>query len=96
MAYLDAIAKIIADGQAAGEFRDDVSPHLVARATFGALDGIALTWALGKAEKGGLMRAAAQLASILLRGLLPPGEPFEEPVRRGRKGTRAPRASKNP
>src|SRR5579871_6228612 len=50
MAYLDAIAKVVAEGQKNGDFRDDVAPHLVARATFGALDGIALTWALGKAE----------------------------------------------
>src|ERR1700678_2888109 len=48
MAYLDAIARVVAEGQKAGDFRDDVAPHLVARATFGALDGIALTWALGK------------------------------------------------
>jgi TetR/AcrR family fatty acid metabolism transcriptional regulator len=70
-AYLDAIARIVADGQAAGDFRGDVSPHLAARATFGALDGIALTWALGKADRGGLMRAAGQLADVLLRGLSP-------------------------
>jgi TetR/AcrR family fatty acid metabolism transcriptional regulator len=71
MAYLDAIARVVAEGQAAGDFRDDVAPHLVARATFGALDGIALTWALGKAEQGALRRAAGQLADVMLRGLAP-------------------------
>ncbi len=70
-AYLDAIARIVSDGQKSGELRADVSPHLVARATFGALDGIALTWALGRAEEGGLKRAARQLSSILLAGLAP-------------------------
>ncbi len=70
-AYLDAIAKIIADGQATGAFRQDVSPHLAARAIFGALDGITLTWALGRAEQGALGRAAGQLADVLLRGLAP-------------------------
>src|ERR1700677_952627 len=70
-AYLDAIARVVADGQASGDFRDDVAPHLVARATFGALDGIALTWALGKAEQGALRRAAVQLADVMLRGLAP-------------------------
>jgi len=69
MAYLDAIAKVVAEGQAEGLFRADVSPSLVARATFGALDGIALTWALGRAEHGALGRAAKQLADVLLRGL---------------------------
>src|SRR4029079_15596211 len=70
-AYLDAIAKIIAEGQSAGAFRPDVSPHLAARAIFGALDGITLTWALGRAESGALARAATQLADVLLRGLAP-------------------------
>jgi TetR/AcrR family fatty acid metabolism transcriptional regulator len=69
--YLDAIAKIVSEGQADGEFRKDVSPHLVARATFGALDGIALTWALGRAEQGALVRSARQLADVMLRGLAP-------------------------
>lgn len=71
LAYLDAIAKVIAEGQAAGDFRRDVSPHIAARAIFGALDGITLTWALGRAEQGALARAAGQLADILLRGLSP-------------------------
>jgi TetR/AcrR family fatty acid metabolism transcriptional regulator len=74
-AYLDAIARVVADGQAAGELRDDVSPHLVARSIFGALDGIAMTWALGKADRGGLVRASGQLAEIFLRGLAPRGDP---------------------
>lgn len=70
-AYLDAIARIVSEGQASGDFRKDVSPHVAARAVFGALDGIALTWALGRAERGALGRAATQLADILLRGLAP-------------------------
>lgn len=69
LAYLDLIAKVIAEGQAAGDFRRDVSPNLAARAIFGALDGITLTWALGRAEQGALARAASQLGDVLLRGL---------------------------
>jgi TetR/AcrR family transcriptional regulator, fatty acid metabolism regulator protein len=72
-AYLEAIASVIAEGQATGEMRKDISPHLAARAIFGALDGIAMTWALGKAERGGLVWASAQLAQILLDGLTPRG-----------------------
>jgi TetR/AcrR family fatty acid metabolism transcriptional regulator len=71
VSYLDAVAKVISEGQASGEFRKDVSASIAARVTFGALDGVALTWALGKAEKGALARAAQQLAQILLRGLAP-------------------------
>jgi TetR/AcrR family fatty acid metabolism transcriptional regulator len=71
LAYLDAIARIVHEGQDAGDFRTDVSPHIAARAVFGALDGITLTWALGRAEQGALARAATQLSDILLRGLAP-------------------------
>ena len=69
--YLDLMALVIADAQHAGELRADVSPRIVARAIFGALDGIALTWALGNAEAGGLTRAGTQLADVLLQGLEP-------------------------
>jgi TetR/AcrR family fatty acid metabolism transcriptional regulator len=68
-AYFDAIARVIADGQASGELRADISPHLAARAIFGALDAITMTWALGKAEPGGLSRASGQLVELVLRGL---------------------------
>ncbi len=71
-AYLDAIARVIAEGQASGELRADLSPHLAARAIFGALDAITMTWALGKAEPGGLLRASGQLVEMVLRGLTPP------------------------
>jgi TetR/AcrR family fatty acid metabolism transcriptional regulator len=70
-AYLDAIARIIHEGQATGDFRKDISSHIAARAVFGALDGITLTWALGRAEQGALARAAKQLSDVLLRGLAP-------------------------
>jgi TetR/AcrR family fatty acid metabolism transcriptional regulator len=71
-AYLDVIAGVIAEGQGAGELRDDVSPHLAARAVFRALDAITMTWAFRKAEHGGLLRASGQLVEIVLRGLTPP------------------------
>jgi len=67
--YLDAVADVVARGQKAGELRSDASPHTVARAIFGALDGLAMTWALGKADRGGLSRTAGQLSAMLLHGL---------------------------
>lgn len=74
--YLDLMAHVVAEGQRAGEIRDDVSPRIMARAIFGAMDGIAMTWALGNAEAGGLKRAASQLADVLIAGLAPtPGPP---------------------
>ncbi|MFO0677947.1 MAG: TetR/AcrR family transcriptional regulator [Polyangiaceae bacterium] len=74
LAYLDAIAHVVSEGQAAGVFRKDLSPHLVARATFGAMDGVAITWALGKADEGGLSKTTGQLAELFLRGLAPDDE----------------------
>jgi TetR/AcrR family fatty acid metabolism transcriptional regulator len=70
-AYINAIAAVVAEGQASGELRKGVSPHLAARAIFGALDGIAMTWALGKADRGGLSRASGQVADLVLGGLSP-------------------------
>lgn len=70
--YLELIAGVIADGQREGVLRDDVSARVVARGLWGALDGVALTWALG-GSKGGkpetLRRAATQIASVFLEGL---------------------------
>ena len=43
-----------------------------AMVTFGPnIDAITMTWALGKAEHGGLLRASGQLVEMLLRGLTP-------------------------
>jgi TetR/AcrR family fatty acid metabolism transcriptional regulator len=67
--YLETIARVVHEGQKSGDFRDDVSPSVVARAIFGALDGLTMTWALGKADAGGLSRAATQDADVLLSGL---------------------------
>ncbi len=67
--YLELMASVVSEGQRAGQFREDVSPRVMARALFGALDGITLTWALGDARAGGLEKAAAQLADLWLRGL---------------------------
>ncbi len=78
-AYLDVIARVVADGQSSGELRNDVSPHLAARAIFGMLDAITMTWALGKADRGGLARASGQLAELVLRGLAPPSADSSRP-----------------
>lgn len=69
IAYLETIAEVIKGGQADGSFRDDVAPFDAARAIFGALDGLALTWALGPAHPGALQATAGQVASIFLQGL---------------------------
>ena len=69
--YLEVIASVIAFGQQEGIVDPDLSPRVVATGLWGALDGIALTWALGgKAEKPeALRRAATQIASVFLGGV---------------------------
>jgi TetR/AcrR family fatty acid metabolism transcriptional regulator len=70
--YLEIVASLISEGQKQGVVRDDVSPRVVARALWGALDGVALTWALGGAKASkpdSLKRAASQIAAIFLDGV---------------------------
>lgn len=67
--YLDRIADVVTEGQRRGEFRTDLPPMLVARAVFGALDGVTLTWALGRADMGGLRRASEVVVRVLLEGV---------------------------
>jgi len=69
--YLDVMAEVIAEGQKRGEVREDVAPHIVARALFGAFDGLMLTWALGRSPASRLERAAMQVAEVMVRGLAP-------------------------
>jgi TetR/AcrR family fatty acid metabolism transcriptional regulator len=69
MKYLEIIAGLIAEGQREGVLRSDVHPLLAARALWGALDGVALTWALGGAEPGHLKKSAHHVARMFLEGL---------------------------
>jgi len=70
IAYLDRIERVVAEGQARGEFRKDLSARVAARAIFGALDGVTLTWALGGGQEGGLVKAAETVGMLLLDGLM--------------------------
>jgi TetR/AcrR family fatty acid metabolism transcriptional regulator len=67
--YLDLIADVVAEGQRKGVFREDVSPRVFACAFFGALDGLTLTWVIGKSAPERLKRAAKGAATILIEGI---------------------------
>ena len=69
MEYLGVIARVISDGQREGSVRSDVSPRLAARAMWGGLDGIAVTWALADGDPANLRTAAKQFASLYWAGL---------------------------
>jgi TetR/AcrR family fatty acid metabolism transcriptional regulator len=76
-AYLDLIAEIVREGQAAGTFIEGVSPGTVKRALFGALDESALAW-LVTGRKGSLKKAATEVATLFVRGLLAPRSKFSK------------------
>lgn len=70
--YLEVIAKVIADGQREGRVDASLNPRVVATGLWGALDGVALTWALGPSKPNRderLRRAATQIAHVFLHGV---------------------------
>ena len=69
MEYIDVLAGIVRDGQEQDVFRGDLSPRVVARSLFGALDALLLTWALGEADPAALRKSAGHCASLFLDGL---------------------------
>ena len=71
MAYLDAIARVVAEGQRPGTSATTSRPTWSRGPRSERSTAIALTWALGKAEQGALRRSSGQLADVLLRGLAP-------------------------
>jgi len=69
-AYVDLIAEVVREGQERGELDGGVSPAVVKRAIFGALDELALGWLLS-GRRTPLKKTAAEVAEWLVRGLLP-------------------------
>jgi TetR/AcrR family fatty acid metabolism transcriptional regulator len=67
--YLDVMARLITEGQRDGVVRADVSPRVVARSLWGALDALALTWAIGGGEAGHLAKAGKQVGDLFLGGI---------------------------
>lgn len=67
--YLEIIGGIILQGQKDGTLRPDLNPRISARALWGGLDGLALTWAMSDGDPAALRKAAQQFASIFLDGL---------------------------
>ena len=66
--YLSLIARIIAEGIASGEFVSHVSPRMVARLIFGAIDELSLEWAMGD-RRIGIEQTYAQCVGLFLSGL---------------------------
>lgn len=81
--YLDVIAEIVLDGQRQGIFRGDISPAIMKRAIFGALDELAMHWVLTRGRRPDLQSSASQLAEVFLCGMSssPANMPIHPPIR---------------
>ena len=66
--YLNIIRRTISDGQAAGAFRNDVSPNAAAKVFFGALDEMATNWMLSR-RKCALAGDADVVVDLIIGGL---------------------------
>lgn len=66
--YLKLIRDAIADGQAAGVFRKDVSPTTAAKIFFGALDEMATNWMLSR-RKYDLTTDADAVVNLFINGV---------------------------
>jgi TetR/AcrR family transcriptional regulator, fatty acid metabolism regulator protein len=67
--YLGILRKIVEQGQAAGVFRQNLHPQLVAKALFGVLDEMVTSWILSEKEYA-LGDQADGVADLVLNGLL--------------------------
>ena len=67
--YLGMIARIIDDGVRSGVFAPASDPRLIARAIFGAVDELALEWAMSD-RNASLDVAGNRVADLFLSGLL--------------------------
>lgn len=72
--YLNAIQRIIVEGQAKGVLRADIHPAVAKRAIFGALDELSLHAVMArKARKERIPNAADQVVRLFMEGLARPG-----------------------
>jgi len=67
--YLDIMAEAFEEGQANGEFRNDIQPTIFKQILFGALDQISINWTLSKSKKIDLKFSADQIAALILDGI---------------------------
>ena len=67
--YLDIIRSTIAEGQAAGIFRNDIKPIVAAKILYGALDEMVTNWVLS-VKRYPLEPMAGEVLKIFLGGIL--------------------------
>ncbi|HYN84848.1 MAG TPA: TetR/AcrR family transcriptional regulator [Pyrinomonadaceae bacterium] len=67
--YIRLISEVVEEGQAAGVFRRELKPKLVAKVLFGALDEMATNWILSK-RRYKLEPLADEVLEILFNGVM--------------------------
>jgi len=68
IAYFDLVRAIVRDGQAAGQFRKEVSDKIAANCFFGALDAMVTSWLLSERDYK-LGAAADAIVDVILTGM---------------------------
>lgn len=70
MDYLNIVRTIFTEGQEAGLIRKDLTPGVMKRALFGALDEMARYWVLSSRKKHSVEEAARQISEVFIRGVM--------------------------
>ena len=74
--FLRIIGDVIEMGQQTGDLRPDFSARNIARALFGALDELALSWVMST-RKWDLNKSGREVLDVFLRGMRHPDQPRE-------------------
>jgi len=68
--YLNLIRSVVIEGQEKGLIRKDLTPGVMKRALFGALDEMARYWVLSAIKKHSISDAALQISDVFIRGMM--------------------------
>ncbi|MGB9699200.1 MAG: TetR/AcrR family transcriptional regulator [Thermodesulfobacteriota bacterium] len=68
--YLNLIRAIVVEGQEKGVIRKDLTPGIMKRAFFGALDEMARYWVLSTKKKHSINDAVWQISDVFIRGMM--------------------------
>jgi TetR/AcrR family fatty acid metabolism transcriptional regulator len=70
MEYLNLIRSIFIEGQESGLIRKNLTPGVMKRALFGALDEMGRYWILSSRKKHNVEEAARQISEVFIRGVM--------------------------
>ncbi|MGQ9695057.1 MAG: TetR/AcrR family transcriptional regulator [Thermodesulfobacteriota bacterium] len=68
--YLNLIRAIVVEGQEKGIIRKDLTPGIMKRAFFGALDEMARYWVLSTKKKHSINAAVFQISDVFIKGMM--------------------------